>query len=184
MPAIGEQLLAGLREPGGELDARRVDVEPQELVLGGALERDELEVLVVLDRLPRELHLEARLPFVIEDALLAVADVDLDVALVVLRDDLAGLRRDLQAEDARPGFGRRELHAHRDRIAVGRQPDGLRPDDPAAVFDVERHGLAGVAGLRDHRVDEQRRAFQRGPRRLHAADLDVARQRFLSRRRP
>ena len=80
-------------KPAGELDARRVDVEPQELVLGGALQRDQLEVLVVLDRLPRELHLEARLAFVIEDALLAIADVDLDVALVVLRDDLAGLRR-------------------------------------------------------------------------------------------
>ena len=99
--AIGEQLLARLREAGGELDAGRVDVEAQVLVLGGALQRDQLEVLVVLDRLPRELHLEARLPFVIEDALLAIADVDLHVALVVLRDDFARLRRHLQAEDAR-----------------------------------------------------------------------------------
>ena len=79
---------------------RRCRVEPEELVLGRALERDQLQVRVVLDRAADELHLEARLAFEIEDRLLAIADVDVDVALVVLRDDFAGLRRDSEAEHA------------------------------------------------------------------------------------
>jgi hypothetical protein len=152
-PAILEQLLARLGESREELIGR-LD-EPEILVLGRSHDRDELEVRIILDRLPRELQLEARLAFVIEDALAPIADVDLHVALVVLRDHFAGLRRHLQAEHARPGLGRRESHAHRHRIAVGRQRDRLRSHDAPAVLDVERDGLSRVAGLRDHRVDEQ-----------------------------
>ena len=94
-------------------------------------------------------------------------------------DDLAGLRRDLQPEHARAGLRRGESDAHRDRIAVGGQPHRLRSDDPSVVLDVERDGLAGVAGLRQHGVHQQRRALERGPRRRDAAHLDVVRQRLL-----
>ena len=60
-----------------------------------------VEVLVVVDRAPDELHLEARLAFVVEDLLAAVAHLDQRVARVVLRDLLALLRRDPEAEQPR-----------------------------------------------------------------------------------
>ena len=134
----------------------------QVLVVGGALQRDDLQVLVVVDRAVEELHLRTRLAFEVQDLLGPIVDVDERLALVVLRDELAGARRDAEAEHARAGVGGREAHAHGRRLAVGRQLHLLRPDDAALVFDVERHRLAGVAGLRDDRVDHQRRALERG----------------------
>ena len=64
-------------------------------------------------------------------------------------------------------------------IAVGRQPHRLRADDAPLVLDVERDGLPGVAGLRQHGVHQQRRSLERGARHRDAPDLDVVRQRFL-----
>ena len=49
--------------------------EAHELVVRGALQRDDLQVLVVGDGAAQELHLEARLAFEVEDLLARVADV-------------------------------------------------------------------------------------------------------------
>ncbi len=112
----------------------------------------------------QELQLGPRLAFEIENLLGAVVDVDERFALVVLRDELAGSGRDAEAEDTRARIRRREAHAHGCGLAVDRQLHFLRADDAAFVFDVERHRLAGIAGLRDERVDHQRRALERGAR--------------------
>ena len=152
--------------------------EAEVLVVGGALQRHDLQVLVVVDGAMEELQLRTRLAFEVQDLLGAIADVDERLALVVLRHQLAGPRRDAETEHARAGVRRREAHAHGGRLAVDRQLHLLRPDDAALVFDVERHRLAGVAGLRDERVHHQRRALERGRRRRHAIDLDVLGQRF------
>ena len=130
---------------------RRVDVEPQELVVGGPLQRDDLQVLVVGHGAADELHLEPRLAFEIQDLLARVADVDQRVARVVLRDDLARLRRDPELEHARPGLAGGRADAHRRGAAVGRQLHLLRADDPPVVLDVDRDCLARIAGLRDDR---------------------------------
>ena len=98
--AIGEQLFARLREPADQF-VRRRDVAPPVLVLGGALQDDDLHVLVVLDRAADELHLEPRLAFEVQDLFLPVAHLDERVARVVLGDLLAFLRRNLEAEEPR-----------------------------------------------------------------------------------
>ena len=79
-----------------------------------------------------------------------------------------------------PRFGGGEAHAHRRRLAVGRQLHLLRPDDPSVVLDVERHRLAREPGLRHDDVDHQRGALERRARRRHAIDLDVLRERLAS----
>ena len=56
----------------------------------------------------------------------------------------------------------------------------LRADDPAVVLDVERHGLAGVAGLRQHDVDDQRRALEHRARRLDAVTWMSRGERLLA----
>ena len=109
----------------------------------------------------QELQLGPRLALEVQDLLGAIVDVDERLALVVLRHQLAGPRRDAEPEHARAGIRRREAHAHRRRLAVDRQLHLLRSDDAAFVLDVERHRLAGVAGLRHERVDHQRRALER-----------------------
>ena len=63
-----------------------------------------MQVVVFGDGAADELHLEARLAFEVEDLLLAIAHVDQRLARVVLGDQLAGLRRDAEAEHARPGL--------------------------------------------------------------------------------
>ena len=178
-PAVGEQLVARLGKRAGEL-LRRVEQEPVVLVVRRPQERDDLQVLVLVDGAVQELQLVARLAFEVQDLLGAIVDVDERLALVVLRDELAGPRRDPEPEHARAGIRRREAHAHRRRLAVDRQLHLLRPDDAAFVLDVERHRLARVAGLRDERVDHQRRALERARRRRHPIDLDVLRQRFTA----
>ena len=83
--AVGEQLLARLRKAREQL-LGIVDVEqPHVLVVRRALQRDDREVLVLVDRAPEELHLRPRLPFVVEHLLAAVGDVDERFARVVLR---------------------------------------------------------------------------------------------------
>ena len=162
--AVGEQLVARLGKrrrraaPACRRRSRYV------LVVRRAQERDDLQVLVLVDGAVQELHLGPRLALEVEDLLGAIVDVDQRLALVVLRDELAGPRRDPEPEHARAGIRRREAHAHRRRLAVDRQLHFLRPDDAAFVLDVERHRLAGVAGLRDERVDHQRRALERASR--------------------
>ena len=114
--------------------------------------------------------------FEVEDLLAPVADFDQRIARVVLRNLLAGLWRNPEPEHARTGVGRREARPYRRRFAVGRQRDLLRADEMTVVFDLERHGLAGVPGLGDDHVDDERGAFQHGARRLDAGHLDVARE--------
>ena len=150
------------------------------LVVGCALERDELQIGIVGYRTPREPHLEARLPFVIEDALAPIADVDLHVALVVLDDELTGLRRDLQPEHPRTRFRRGEADAHRDGVTVRGQLHRLGADNAPSILDVERDGLPRISGLRHDSVDQQRGALQRCPRSGDTADLNVVRERFLA----
>ena len=116
--AILEQLVARLREAADEL-LGVVDLEPQVLVVGGALQHHQLQLLVVGQRPAQELHLEARLALEVEDLLAPIAHVDEHVAGVVLGQQLAGLRRHAEGEDARPGLGGGEAHAHRGGLAVG-----------------------------------------------------------------
>src|SRR6185436_20516511 len=98
--AIPEQLFARLREATLELVGilRVVAEQPHELVVRGPLQRNHLEVLVVGDRAAQELHLPSRLALEIEDLFARVAHVDQRLAHVVLRDELARLRRDLELE--------------------------------------------------------------------------------------
>src|SRR3970282_190445 len=58
--AIREQLFARLREAAEQV-LGIVHVDPEVLVVGGALERDDLEVQIVGDGAADELHLEPRL---------------------------------------------------------------------------------------------------------------------------
>ena len=73
-----------------------------------------------------------------------------------------------------------KLIVHGRRFAVGRQRHLLRADNPSFVLDVERHLGARVAGLRQHDVDDERRALQRRARRLDARHLHVAGEPLLA----
>jgi hypothetical protein len=97
-------LLSGRRE--AELQLRAVaDLEPEELALRGALQQDELDVLVVDDRASHELHFPARLAFEVEDLLALPAHVDPRVARVVAFHALALLGRDAKAHALRARLG-------------------------------------------------------------------------------
>src|SRR4030095_12673311 len=100
--AVLEQLFARLREAADQFFRilRLVSEESNVLVIRCALQGDDLEVLVVHDGAAQELHFEARLAFEIEDLLAGIADVHQRFAHVVLRDELAFLRRDLELEEA------------------------------------------------------------------------------------
>ena len=177
--AILEELFARLGKAGDQLVGVR-DGLTVVLVLGRPGQRHHLQVLVVFDRAAHELVLEARLAFVVEGLLGAIVDLDQRVARVVLRHLLACLRRDLELEEARARLRRGEAHFHRRRFALRRQRHLLRADDAPVVFDAERHGLAAVAGLRQHDVDDERRALEDRPRRLDARHLDVVRETLLA----
>ena len=175
-PAIGEELLARLREPGREL-VWIVDLEEAlVLVVGGPLQRHDREVLVVVDRAVQKRHLRPRLTFVVQDLLASIGNVDQGLAHVVLGHELTGTGRDSETEHPWTGIRRRESHPHRCRLAVLRQLHLLGADDAAFVLDVKRDGLAGVPGLRHDCVDHERRAKERGPRRRYAVHLHVARE--------
>ena len=152
--AILEQLLAGRREAPEQV-VGIVDPDAQELVLGGPLQGDHLEVVVVSDRLPQELHFEPRLPFVMKDALAPVHHLDHRLARVVLRDDLAVARGDLEGEHARARVVGHDTDANRSRFAVGRELEGLRAHQAPAVLNVKHHGLAGIPRLAHDGVDQQ-----------------------------
>src|SRR6185503_7634654 len=64
-PLEREQLVARLREAAEQL-VRRVHVETEELVVRRALQRDDLQVLVVGHGAADELHLRARLALEVE----------------------------------------------------------------------------------------------------------------------
>ncbi len=170
--AVLEELVAGLGEAAHEF-LGVVDLEAQVLVVGGALQHDELQLLVVGEGAAQELHLEARLAFEVEDLLAPVAHVDEHVAGVVLGQQLARLRRHAEGEDARARLRRGEAHAHRGGLAVGAERDRLAADDLAAVEHVEGQRLSGVAVRRDDGVEQQRGAGQHRARRGDPADLDV-----------
>ena len=79
-----------------------VDAKPQVLVrrvdggFGRALQQHDLQVVVLVGGLADELRLGPRLAFEIQDLFAPVDDVDQRVALVVLRDFFARLRRDAE----------------------------------------------------------------------------------------
>ena len=104
--AVLEQLVARLREAADQLFGA-ADVLPVVLVLGGAQQADDLQVLVVLHGAADELVLGPRLALDVERLLDAVHHLDERVAVVVLRDLLVALSRDLEAEDARTRHRRR-----------------------------------------------------------------------------
>jgi hypothetical protein len=56
------------------------------------LQGHKLQVLIIRNCPAHELHFPARLPFEVQNPFASIANVDLHVTLVVLRDDLAGLR--------------------------------------------------------------------------------------------
>jgi len=109
----------------------------QVLVVGRPLQRGDRQVLVVIHRAPDELHLRARLAFVIQDLFLAARDVDQRLACVVLRHELALPRRDSEGENARARVGGGKSNPHGGRFAVHGQLDFLRSDDPSVVLDIE-----------------------------------------------
>ena len=105
-----------------------------------------------------------------------VAHVDHRFAHVVLRDQLAILRRDAEPEQPRA-----RLRAFARMRTVGRDPsDGnshlLGSDDAAFVLDVKRDGLSGVAGLRTMTSSSSDAFFSTVRGVIDAIDLDVARQ--------
>ena len=101
--AIGEQLLARLRKAGDQL-VGAIDAQPQVLVVGGADQAGDDDVVAFGNGAADELVFEARLAFEVENLLLAIAHVDQRFARVVLGDQLARLRRHAEAQHARPGF--------------------------------------------------------------------------------
>ena len=172
--AVLEQLGPRAGEAAHEV-LGRFDPHPHELVLGGALQDGELQVLVVGDGAAQELDLPPRLALEVEDLLGGVLDHDEHVLLVVLRHHLVRLGGDAEAEEPRPRVGGGEADPHRGGLAVGGQGDGLVGDDAALVLDHQADPLAAVAGLGDDDVDDQGRPPQDGARRVDAADLDVLR---------
>ena len=177
--AVAEQLLARLRKSADQL-VLVVDADAQVLVVGRPLQGHELQVLVIGHRAPDELHLEARLALEVQNLLFQVAHVDERLARIVLRDELARLRRHAESEQPRTGIPGRRADANRGGPAVSRQRHFLGTDDVALVFDVHGDRIAGVTGLADDQIDEERRAFQDGPRCADAIDLNVARERLTA----
>ena len=169
-----EQLGPGAGEAADEV-LGRLDPHAHELVLGGALQDGELQVLVVGDGAAQELHLPPRLALEVEDLLGGVLDDDEHVLLVVLRHHLVRLRGDAEAEEPRAGVGRGEADPHRGGLPVGGQGDHLVGDDSPFVLDHQADPLAAVAGLGHDDVDDEGRPPQHRPRRVDAADLDVLR---------
>ena len=170
--AVAEQLGARFREAGRQL-VGAVDVQAEKLVLGGPLQRDELEVRVGFDGRANEAHLRARLALEIENLLTPVAHVDERLLRVVLRDLLAGLRRDAERERSGAGVVSGDAHAHRRDVAVGRKRDRVARHDAPAVLDDQRNAFAGVAALANQEVGDERSALEHGVRGLDPPDLDV-----------
>ena len=177
--AVLEQLFARLREAADQLVGRG-DRLAVVLVLGRPVERHDLQILVAFDAEAQELVFESRLALVIENFLRAIVDLDEHVARVVLRDLFTGLRRHFELERARARFVGGEAHLDGRRFAVRRQRHLLRAHNPPIVFDAERDCLAAVAGLRQHHVDDERRALEDAARRLDARHLHVVREAFLA----
>src|SRR5699024_10823620 len=97
--------------------------EAQELVLGGALQCDDLNVRIRFDGGANEAHLVARLALDVENLLTAVANVDEHLLSVVLRDLLARLYGDSKGERPRSGVVRGHCDANRRDVAVIRKRD-------------------------------------------------------------
>ena len=169
---VREQLVARLRKSAGEV-LGRVDVEAQELAVRRALQHHDLQVRVAGRGPAQELHFEPRLALDVEHALAPVRHRHQSLAHVVLRHLLAVLRANLEAEDARPRLGQREPDTHGGGFAVRRQRHVLRRNHLPLVFDRERNGAAGVAGLAHHDLGHERGALEHGGRGIDAADLHV-----------
>ena len=176
---VREELLSRLGKSADDL-VGAFHIEAEVLVFRRALQDGDRQILVVSHGAANELGFESRFAFHVQDPLATVPHFHQRVARVVLRHLLAGLRLDAHFEQPRSGVRCREVDAHRRRLTVGRHRDVLRADDAALVFDVEWHGGARVSGLRNDDIDRQRRALERGPRRLDAGDLNVAVKVFLA----
>ena len=131
--SIFEELLARFGEAARKLFGI-IDVETQEFALRGALQTDDLQILVIRDGAADELELEARLAFEVQDFGPFVLDIDELVALIILRDHLTLFGRNTEAEDARSGVGGGEMNAHRRRLRG--KLDLARAHDTTVVFDV------------------------------------------------
>ena len=177
--AIGIQLRPGIGEPALQLFSV-VDVQAQELVLGGTLQDHQLQIVVIRHRAPQESHLVARLALEVEDLLAPVLDAHQRRLAVVLRDLLVHGHRNAEGVGARARRGGGEANRNRDRLPVVRQLDLLGADDLSLVFDDQRHGLALVAHVRDHHVDHHRGTREHRPGRVGAADLDVPPEALLA----
>ena len=153
---------------------RPVHVEPHELVLGGALQDGDLQVLVLLDRAAQELDLEAGLALEVQNLVSSIVDRDQRLADVVLRHHLARLRRDAEREEARPLLAGGEAQPDGLQLAVSKQRDLFGPDDAPLVLYLDGHRPAGVATVRHDDVGDEGGAPQHPARGLDAAQLDVA----------
>ena len=176
-PAIREELFTTGRESTGEFEGV-AHAEAQELLLGAAQQRDELQRAVGRDRAAHEAELGTRLPFHIEDAIGASAHLDDAVRLVVLGDRLAVDRRGAHGDAmrARREHGEAQTRAH--RLLARRQRDDLGRHDAAVGLGGERHAFAGHAAQSQCDVSEETRACERAHRKLHALDRDIAREPF------
>jgi len=171
--AVLEQLFAGPGESADQI-LGVFDTQPHELVFRRALQRSDLQVLVVVHRPPDELELPARLALEVEDFLACILDDDQGIPLVVLGDHFIWARGHPETEQARTGVGRGEPDPHRGRLAVGGQRHLLVGHDPAFVLHLHADGLTGIPVLRQQDIDHQRGALEHRAWRVHPAQLDVA----------
>ncbi len=171
-PSVGEQLLPRPREASCQLIGA-LHVQPHELVLRRPLQGHDPNVRIIRHRAADKLHLESRLAFEIEDLLPTIRHEDQRFALVVLRDDLVGLRGDAEPIRPRPSLLGREAHAHARRPIAGK-PNVLRGDDPTVVLHIHTDGALTVSPLPHREVDRQARPLQHPARCLHPAELDVS----------
>ena len=174
-PAIGKQLVAGLRKPCRQLVAA-VNHRPEKLRFGRALQQDQLQVGIISNRPANEGHFEVRLAVEEQDLLLAVLNIEQHFANVVLRDLLALLIRDPEPDRSRARLVGREVHFHSRWFAVVGQWHFLRTENAPGILDVERHCCPAESVLRDDDIHREIRALQHFPWRADAADLNVASQ--------
>ena len=170
--AVAVELFAGRGEALHEFE-RVVQVAPEELVLRGALEKHDLQVLVLAHGPEHEGDLVARFSLEVEDLLGAVPDLHDRVQFVVLQDAFARLSRDPEGQLARALGVQRDRDRGDQGLPVVREGHFLGGDDPAHVLDHDRNRAPGEpARVHDH-GDHHRGACQRLLRNLRAAGLHV-----------
>ena len=170
--AVAVEVFAGGREAFDEFE-RVVEVAAEELVLGGALQEHDLQVLVGGHGAKHEGYLVARFALEVEDLLGAVADLHDRVQHVVLQDPFALLARDAEGEFAGAGGLEGDGDGCDQRLSIGRQRNHFGGDDRSHVLDHDRDVAAGVPGRLDDDVDDGRGAGERAFGHVGAGGLDV-----------